>query len=49
LRYQLLREVERLAGDSVKRRRPMANTPDALALKKQTPLELFGGADNTWS
>lgn len=43
MRYQLLREVERLAGDSVKRRRPMANTPDALALKKPATFELFGG------
>lgn len=33
LRYQLLREVERLAGADVKRRRVDSNTPDALALK----------------
>jgi hypothetical protein len=40
LRYQLLREVERLMGDAVPRRRPDANTPDALALKKNVRLEL---------
>ncbi len=33
IRYRLLREVELLAGDSVKRRRVTSNIPDALALK----------------
>lgn len=40
LRYQLLREVERLMGDAVPRRRPDANTPDSVALKKTVRLEL---------
>jgi hypothetical protein len=40
LRYQLLREVERLTGDAVPRRRPDSNTPDAQALKKTVRLEL---------
>lgn len=42
LRYQLLREVERLAGDKVKRRRPDSNTPDSVALKKAVTMELAG-------
>ncbi len=37
-RYQLLREVEKLMGDQVKRRRPANNIPDALALKAQAAL-----------
>lgn len=40
LRYQILREVERLMGDQVPRRRPDANTPDSLALKQATVLKL---------
>lgn len=32
LRYRLLREVEKFCGAKVKRRRPDANTPDAVAL-----------------
>lgn len=40
LRYQLLREVEKLYGDRVKRRRPTANVPDALALKIPSALTL---------
>ncbi len=55
LRYQLLREVEKLMGDAVPRRRPDANTPDSLALRRPVPLELFadkmtgtiGGGDST--
>ena len=39
-RYQILREVEKLAGDKSPRRRPEANTPDALALKNPPTLEL---------
>lgn len=39
IRYQLLREVERRAGDQVKRRRPANNIPDALALKPATARE----------
>ncbi len=45
LRYQLLREVERLMGDAVPRRRPDANTPDAIALKKNVRLELEAYAE----
>lgn len=46
LRYLLLREMERLCGDTVKRRRPDQNTPDSLALKKhvQTELEAYATA-----
>lgn len=40
LRYLLLREVEKLIGDAVPRRRPDANTPDSLALRQPVPLEL---------
>lgn len=40
LRYQLLREVERLMGYAVKRRRPDANTPDSVALKGIVILEI---------
>lgn len=40
LRYRLLREVEKLAGDTVPRRREDANTPDALALREPLVLEL---------
>lgn len=40
LRYRLLREVERLCGDGVKRRRPDANTPDSLALRSPETLNL---------
>ncbi len=40
LRYQILREVERLMGDQVPRRRPDANTPDSLALKASQNLSL---------
>lgn len=39
-RYQILREVERLMGDAVPRRRADANTPDALAIKRPVALEL---------
>lgn len=42
LRYQLLREVEQLAGDGVKRRRPASNIPDALALKPAGEFKLEG-------
>lgn len=45
LRYRLLREVERLCGDGVKRRRPDSNTPDAVALKKSLRLELEDWSD----
>lgn len=40
IRYQLLREVEKQMGDAVPRRRPDANTPDSVALKKTVRLEL---------
>lgn len=45
LRYQLLREVERLSGDAVPRRRPDANTPDAQALRGTVRLELEAYAE----
>lgn len=40
IRYQLLREVERLMGDQVPRRRPDANTPDALAVAAEEKFQL---------
>lgn len=43
LRYQVLREVERLAGDTVPRRREDANTPDAVALRAVRDLTLEAG------
>lgn len=42
VRYQILREVERLMGDAVPRRREAANIPDALALKQPADLKLEG-------
>lgn len=43
IRYQLLREVEKAIGDSVPRRRPDSNTPDAVALKINQGLITFCG------
>ncbi len=40
LRYRLLRAVEMLCGDTVKRRRVDSNTPDAVALKAPENLTL---------
>lgn len=40
LRFQILREVERLAGDTVPRRREDRNTPEAVALRPARVLVL---------